>query len=71
VEQSVDDLGDTARVNMFEQVLNDLVLIGNDVWDDLLLFSINEELNDFAEVASEDGVNRLVVFSIQEFEQAL
>ena len=67
----MDDLGDTARVNMFEQVLNDLVLIGNDVWDDLLLFSINEELNDFAEVASEDGVNRLVVFSIQEFEQAL
>ena len=71
MEQSVDDLGDTARVNMFEQVLNDLVLIGNDVWDDLLLFSINEELNDFAEVASEDGINRLVVFSIQEFEQAL
>ena len=50
----MDDFGDAARVYMAKQVLNDLVFICDDVWNNLLLLAVNKKLHHLAEVAGED-----------------
>lgn len=57
---------------MPQQLLNDFVLVGDDIGHDLLLLSVDEELDDLAKVAGEDWVHRLIViFGVEEFEKAI
>ena len=68
----MDYLSHTARVDMSKKVLNDLIFISDHVGHDLLLLSVDEELDDLAKVAGEDWVHRLIViFGVEEFEKAI
>ena len=73
----MDDLGDATGVDMLEQLFNDHILIGNDVRYNLLLLPIDQKLDNFAEIAGKDGIDRFFITTAffgrltQELEQAI
>lgn len=71
MKQTMDYFGNTARVDMFQQVFNYLVLISHNVRNDLFLFSVDQELHNFAEVASKDWVDWLITLDFDEFKEAV
>ena len=68
MKDSVDDLGDAARVDMAQKFLNNSVLVSDNVRNDLLLLPVDEELHNFAEVASKHWVDFIIGFALEELE---
>lgn len=67
----MDYFSNTAGVDMLQQVFNHLVLVSQDVRNDLFLFSVDQELHNFAEVTSKDWVDWLVTLNFDEFKEAV
>ena len=68
----MDDLSHTAGVNMSKQVLNHAIFISDHVRYNLLLFAVDEELNNLAEIAREYRIDRLFAcVGLDEFKQAV
>jgi len=57
----VDYFGHTALIHVLQQIFNNSVFIGNKERHNLLLLAVDEKLDNFAEVASEDGVDFFVL----------
>ena len=67
----MDHLGNAARVNMIEKILDYIARVRDDVGHDLLLFAVHKKLNDLAEVASQNRVDKFNTISFDEFEKAV
>ena len=55
---------------MFQELVNDLGLWGEDVWHETLLLSANQERYELAEITSEDWVE-VFLFNIDELEKSI
>ena len=67
----MNNLGNAARVDMFEKILDDVARVRDDVWHNLLLLSVHKKLNDLAEVARQDRVDKFDTITFDKFEKAV
>lgn len=57
---------------MTEKILNNFVLIGNNVWHNLLLLTVDKKLNNLTEVTGKNEIDRSFIFlDSDEFEKAV
>lgn len=66
MKQSVDNLSHTTLIDVLEQIFDYLVFIGNKEGDNLLLLTVDEKLDNFAEIA---GENRIDFFTFLDFDE--
>ena len=72
MEETMDHLSNTTWIDVLKKLLNHIVFISNDVRDNLLLLSVDQELNNFAKVSGKNWIDFiLVIADLQEFEKAV
>ena len=72
MEETMNNFSNTARINMLQEHFDDSVLVSNNIWNDLLLLSIDQQLDDFAEITRKHRVDWLAIFiPIYEFEKTI
>lgn len=71
LEQTVDNFGDATGVNMVKKILNDIARVWDDVWHNLLLFAVHKKLDNLAEVAGQDRVDKFDTITFNKFEKAV
>ena len=67
----MNNFGNATGVNMVKKILNDIARVWDDVWHNLLLFAVHKKLDNLAEVAGQDRVDKFDTITFNKFEKAV